>query len=72
VESRARQGEALGRLRFSPGDLANTLSTLGEAIVRPSAGVAYVPHRVSDVLPPAVRRLNAAVKEALDPRGVLA
>jgi len=72
VESRARQGEALGRLRFSPGDLANTLSTLGEAIVRPSAGVAYVPHRVSDVLAPAVRRLNAAVKEALDPRGVLA
>ena len=72
VESHARQGEALGRLRFSPGDLANTLSTLDEAIVRPSAGVAYVPHRVSDVLPPAVRRVNAAVKQALDPGGVLA
>lgn len=71
-EARRRQGEALGRLRFSPCDLRNTLSTLGEAIVRPAAGVAYVPHRVSDVLPAPVRHLNDAVKQALDPAGVLA
>lgn len=71
-EARRRQGEALGRLRFPPRDLRNTLSTLQEAVVRPAAGVAYVPHRVSDVLPPAVRRLNEAIKSALDPAGVLA
>ena len=70
-DARGRQGSALGRLRFTPRDLRNTLSTLREAIVRPTAGVAYVPHRVSDVLPVAVRRLNAAVKTALDPAGVL-
>jgi glycolate oxidase FAD binding subunit len=70
-EARERQGAALGRLRFPPRDLENTLSTLDEAVVRPAAGVAYVPHRVSDVPPPAVRRLNAAVKDALDPAGTL-
>ena len=71
-EARARQGAALGRVRFAPGDLANTLSVLDEAVVRPAAGVAYVPERTSDVLPPAARRLNAAVKAALDPAGTLA
>ncbi len=71
-EARRRQGEALGRLRFGPRDLRNTLSTLREAVVRPAAGVAYVPHRVSDVLPARVRRLNDAIKAALDPAGVLA
>ena len=71
-EARERQGSSLGRLRFDPGDLRNTLSILSEAVVRPTAGVAYVPHRTSDVLPPAVRRLNAAVKAALDPTGTLA
>jgi hypothetical protein len=71
-EARERQGASLGRLRFSPGDLRNTLSTLREAVVRPAAGVAYVPHRVSDVLPGPVRRLESAVKRALDPAGTLA
>jgi glycolate oxidase FAD binding subunit len=71
-EVRERQGEAQGRLRFAPRDLRNTLSTLREAVVRPAAGVAYVPHPVGGVLPPAVRRLERAVKDALDPQGVLA
>jgi glycolate dehydrogenase FAD-binding subunit len=70
-ESRSRQGAALGRVRFRPGDLGNTLSVLAEAIVRPAAGVAYVPHRTSDVSPTAVRHLQAAIKAALDPAGVL-
>ena len=72
AESRERQGAALGRLRFAPRDLRNTLSTLREAIVRPAAGVAYVPNRVGGVPPAGVRRLERAVKAAFDPAGALA
>jgi glycolate oxidase FAD binding subunit len=71
TEARERQAAALGRVRFAPGDLANTLTTLAEAVVRPAAGVAYVPSRTSDVLAPAVRRVTASLKTALDPQGVL-
>ena len=70
-ESRERQSRALGRLAFAPGDLANVLTTLDEAIVRPSAGIAYVPHRVGGVPDAAARRLHRALKERFDPAGVL-
>jgi glycolate oxidase FAD binding subunit len=70
-EARERQGRALGRLRFSPGDLAGVLSTLDEAVVRPAAGVGYVPHRVGGVPGAAARALHRALKERLDPAGVL-
>ena len=71
-EARERQGRALGRLPFPPGDLANVLSTLDEAVVRPAAGIAYVPHRVGGVPDAAARRLHRALKERFDPAGVLA
>jgi glycolate oxidase FAD binding subunit len=71
-EARERQGHALGRLRFAPADLGNVLSTLDEAVVRPSAGIAYVPHRVGGVPGAAARRVQRALKEQLDPAGVLA
>jgi glycolate oxidase FAD binding subunit len=71
VEARERQGRAHCRLRFAARDLRNTLSTLPEAIARPSAGIAYVPHRVGGVPSAGVRRLQRAVKDALDPAGVL-
>ena len=71
-ESRERQSRALGRLAFVPGDLANVLSTLDEAIVRPAAGIAYVPRRVGGVPDAAARRLHRALKERFDPAGVLA
>ena len=71
VESRERQAEALGRLRFAPRDLANILTTLDEAVVRPSAGLAYVPHRLGGVPSAAARRLRRALEERLDPVGVL-
>jgi glycolate oxidase FAD binding subunit len=71
-ESRQRQDRALGRLPFAPGDLANVLSTLGEAVVRPAAGVAYVPQRIGGVPDAAARRIHRALKERLDPCGVLA
>jgi glycolate oxidase FAD binding subunit len=71
-EARERQGRSLGRVRFSPGDLGNALSTLDEAVVRPAAGIAYVPHRVGGVPSATVRRVQRALKEQLDPAGVLA
>ena len=72
AESRERQGRALGRVRFVPADLANTLTTLDEAVVRPSAGIAHVPYRVGGVPSAAARRLHRALAERLDPAGVLA
>jgi glycolate oxidase FAD binding subunit len=70
-EVRERQGQALGRLRFAPADLANTLSTLEEAVVRVAAGVAYVPHLAGGVPSPGARRLQRALEERFDPAGVL-
>jgi len=70
-EARERQARALGRLAFAPGDLGNVLSTLTEAVVRPAAGIAYVPHRVGGVPPAAARRLQRALKARLDPAGAL-
>ena len=71
-DARGRQARALGRLAFAPGDLGNVLSTLSEAVVRPAAGIAYVPHRVGGVRPAVARRLHRALKARLDPAGVLA
>jgi len=70
-EARARQGASLGRARFAPGDLANVLSTLDEAVVRPAAGIAYVPHRVGGVPSAEARRVERALRRELDPAGVL-
>ena len=77
AESRERQGLARQRLRFDPGSLAETLSDLGEAVVRPGAGVAYprtvLPsYNLSQGSPDAVERLVARIKSELDPRGTLA
>ena len=71
-EARERQGRSLGRVRFAPGELGNVLSTLGEAVVRPAAGIAYVPHRVGGVPSRTARRLERALRAQLDPGGVLA
>jgi glycolate dehydrogenase FAD-binding subunit len=71
AEARERQAGSLGRVRFAPADLANVLSTLDEAVVRPSAGIAYVPHRVGGVPGRTARRVHRALKERLDPQGVL-
>lgn len=70
-ESRTRQAASRGRLRFAPGELAEALSPLAEAVVRPASGVAYVPDEMRDEPPAAVRRLTDAIRAQLDPRGVL-
>jgi glycolate oxidase FAD binding subunit len=49
-ESRSRQAEACAYARFAPGELERVLAALGEAIVRPAAGVAYVREAPSDKL----------------------
>ena len=72
-ESRERQAAALGRVRFDPGSLAETLVTLRDAIVRPSAGIAYTAAAVPAEEPDAARRaLLERVTRELDPGGVLA
>jgi glycolate oxidase FAD binding subunit len=75
-ESRRRQAEARGRLRFAPGDLRRVLAEVDEAIVRPAAGVAYITHPApSDKLSQGdsapVERLVERIQRQLDPRGVL-
>jgi glycolate oxidase FAD binding subunit len=78
-ESRERQGAAKGRVRFAPGDLGDLLETLADAVIRPSAGVAFTAReRASDNLSQAplsdggVRALVERIRRELDPRGVLA
>jgi glycolate oxidase FAD binding subunit len=72
AEARERQGRALGRLQFVPGELRNTLSTLREAVARPSTGIAYVPDRVGGVPSATRRRVDAALRAQFDPAGVFA
>ena len=71
-EARMRQGAALGRLRFAPGNLRNVLSTLEEAVARPSAGIAYVPQPSAACPRAAARRVQRALRARFDPAGVLA
>ena len=71
-ESRQRQADAQGRLRFAPGELAATLERLDDAIVRPASGVAYVPEVVAEELDTSASHLFDAIRGQLDPQGVLA
>jgi glycolate oxidase FAD binding subunit len=71
-EARARQGSAQGRIRFEPGRLGDVLTTISEGVVRPAAGVAYVPEPVHEDVSPGVQRLTESIRRAFDPQGVLA
>jgi glycolate oxidase FAD binding subunit len=76
-ESRERQLAAKGRVRFAPGELASALEILGDAVVRPGAGVAYTPDNTSNSLLQAEPSAGGAqlverIARELDPRGVLA
>jgi glycolate oxidase FAD binding subunit len=70
-EARSRQGAARGRLTFPPGKLEPTLASVDEAVVRPAAGVAYLPHEVAEAVPESLRRLHERVRAAFDPNGIL-
>jgi glycolate oxidase FAD binding subunit len=67
----ARQGSSRGRLLFPPGKLAQTLAGMDEAVVRVSAGVAYVPEPVADPRDAAEVALAERVRAQFDPKGVL-
>jgi glycolate oxidase FAD binding subunit len=72
AEARERQAASQGRLPFPPAGLADALGSLDEAVVRVSAGVAYVPSPVADPRDPAEIALAERVRAQLDPAGVLA
>jgi glycolate oxidase FAD binding subunit len=72
AEVAERQGRARGRLTFAPGNLAATLAGLDTAIVRPAAGVAYVPEPGPDPRSEALLRLTERVRAEFDPGHVLA
>ena len=71
-EAEARQSCSRGRLLFAPGELGSTLAALDEAVVRVSAGVAYVREPVPDPRDPVELALVERVRDELDPAGVLA
>jgi len=71
TEARARQGAALGRRRFEPGRLGELLGDLDEAVVRPAAGLAYVPTEAPSDMPEAVRTLNERIRAEFDPASIL-
>src|SRR5262245_56048285 len=71
-ESRERQAAALGRVRFSPGELADALAELDAAVVRPAAGVAYTAGRTAETGRLPWQALVDRIAAELDPRGVLA
>jgi glycolate oxidase FAD binding subunit len=78
-ESRDRQAAATARTRFDPGRLGETLSGLADAVVRPSAGVAFTRDEhasgsgpLSGTAAEVVRELTRRIEHELDPRGVFA
>lgn len=76
-ESRERQRVANRRVRFSPGDLRELLETLSEAVIRPSAGVAFTvgdnaSNRLLQGRSSGAELLVERIRRELDPRGVLA
>jgi glycolate dehydrogenase FAD-binding subunit len=70
-EAAALQTASLDRLLFSPGGLSSILAGLDEAVVRVSAGVAYVMETVPDPRGPAESALAERVRAQFDPDGVL-
>jgi glycolate dehydrogenase FAD-binding subunit len=72
ADAAEQQASSCGRLAFPPGDLPSALAGLDEAVVRVSAGVAYVAETVPDPRDPAEAALAERVRTQFDPDGVLA
>jgi glycolate dehydrogenase FAD-binding subunit len=70
-ESRSRQADTKGRLRFDPGRLGEALARLDKAVVRPAAGIAYTPSEQAPVENEAAHALVERIARELDPHGVL-
>ncbi|MGH3135674.1 MAG: FAD-binding oxidoreductase [Gaiellaceae bacterium] len=79
AESRQRQDSAFGYIRFAPGLLGQTLSSLSDAVVRPAAGLAYAGEEQPSGSEPQshedgnqVRELVRRIEQELDPHRVFA
>jgi glycolate dehydrogenase FAD-binding subunit len=72
AEIEARQASSRGRMSFDPGALATALGSLEGAVVRVSAGLAYVPTPVADRRDAAEIALAERVRAQFDPAGLLA
>ena len=70
-ESRLRQASYAGRTSFAPGALRELLERIPTAVVRPAAGIAYLPDATPDETPEPVRLLQERVRARFDPQGVL-
>ena len=70
-ESRVRQDAALGCASFEPGALGSFLADVPEAVVRPAAGIAYLPTPAPDQTPGPVILLQERVRARFDPQKVL-
>ena len=70
-ESRLRQNAALGRASFEPGALGSFLADVPEAVVRPAAGIAYLPTPTQEDTPGPVLLLQERVRARYDPQKVL-
>jgi glycolate oxidase FAD binding subunit len=70
-ESRERQAAAVGRASFPPGELGAFLADVPEAVVRPAAGIAYLPTPAPDETSEPVLLLQERVRERFDPGQVL-
>jgi glycolate oxidase FAD binding subunit len=71
-ESRERQAQSPGRSTFVPGELRGFLADHPTALVRPAAGIAYLPTSTEVETSAAVLSLQERVRERFDPKGVLA
>ena len=76
-ESRRRQAAARRRVRFAPGELFEVLTGLTEAVIRPSAGVAFAADGNASIdqlqgVSNAVATVVERIRRELDPRGVFA
>ncbi len=60
-----------GRTSFAPGALRELLERVPAAVVRPAAGIAYLPDVAPDETPEPVRLLQERVRARFDPQGVL-
>lgn len=72
AEIEARQASSRGRMSFDPGALAAALGSFDGAVVRVSAGLAYVPTPVADRRDAAEIALAERVRAQFDPAGLLA
>jgi len=70
-ESRLRQNAALGRASFEPGALGSFLADVPEAVVRPAAGIAYLPTPTPDQTPAPALLLQERVRARFDPQKLL-